>query len=746
MRHSLRVCAAALVAAGLSACPPPNTECIDGTEETCDAGAPPPDFCNSQEEADQDSANCHLTVTTGGAEPSLKEGVYLSRLEDGGVDRDWYVAQLPTLTPRSLLHINGGYQVPLTAVNFQINVLKQGASGVTSIATAVDRRAGGAAPKPVDIILPFSESNAKLYLLVSDEGGAQVRVDNRNTYSLYVEVEENPDTNEPNDETATTVTLAPGNGGQEGMTSGYLATTNDVDLYEFTVGGTGRQIIYLHMTGPTEHPTNPPPPYIFSYTLFDPAGTPVAEGRMDNATLPIDLATARLAAMPGAYKLKVQGYREPNSMTPIRGDLRVQYQVAVRVLPDLDTQEPNDTAATARTLSLSPNGTTSVTGKLSYVGDDEWFSVSLPSRATPSTLRYRVTTATSGGRFEPLTNTPNRQFDLVQPITTGATPQDRETACKNDRSVCPRGSDGDVNFLDTFCEDNSPPQCVHSHREEEIPRIANIRNLVGAVPVAVGRANEYLIGFKDQGLRDSKYADDRDFTITLEWRDDADEAGRTGGPEVLTVSGTPVVAQGEITFGYGKYLDEDRYFNSSDGLRGLADYDAVDTDKDLFQFNVAATVDQSWQVSWELMHTNDGGTRPPADLGVELVFCTALGSAVDGGICTGQSTRVFAYNPAELTPWYLPQSQSNGRQLFRREVGPSSTTVTAESVGCSCLSAPRLAAGAYFINVGAVDRTSNDPLRYRITQSIAAYPANFTTPDGGGGTCPVADGGCGFAR
>lgn len=744
MRLSSRLFVAAVVVAGLSACPPVDPPCEEGTEESCDAGAPPPDFCNSQEEADEDVANCHLTVTSGGAEPVRKEGVYLSRMEDGGLDRDWYVAQLPALTPRSLLHVNGGYQVPLTAVNFQVNVLKQGAGGLTSIATAVDRRAGGAAPKPVDIIVPFSESNAKLYLLVSDEGGPQVRADNRNTYSIYVEVQENPDLNEPNDETPTAIALAPANGGQEGSQTGYLATTNDVDLYEFTVGGTGRQLIYLRLTGPDPHPTNPPPPYVLSYTLFDPSGAPVAEGRMENATLPIDLSTARLAAMTGAYRLRVAGYREANSTTPVPGDLRVQYGVQVRVLPDLDPNEPNDTAATAHVLSLSPNGSTSVTGRLSYVPDDEWFVVSLPSRATPSTLRYRVTTAAGGGRFEPLTNTPNRQLDVVQLVSAGATPQDRQTACKNDRSVCPRGSDGDVGFLDTYCNANSPPQCLHSHREEETPRIQNLRNLVGAIPVPVGRANEYLVVFKDQGLRDSKYADDRDFTLTLEWRDDADEAARVGGPEVLTVSETPVVAAGELTFGYGKYLDENRYFNSSTGLRGRADYDAIDTDKDLFQFNVAATTDQTWEVSWELLHP-DGGTRPPGDLGVELVFCTALGSAVDGGICTGQTTRVFAYNDASLTPWYLPQSASNGRQLFRREVGPTSTTVTAESVGCSCLSAPRLAAGAYFINVGAVDRTSNDPLRYRITQRIAPYPGTFTSPDGGG-TCPVTDGGCGFAR
>ena len=161
MRPSLVICAS-FAALGLMACPPPSTECVTGNEAGCDAGGPPPDFCNSQAEADADPAHCALTVTSGGAAPVRKDGVYISKMLDGGVDQDWYVAQLPALTPRSLVHINGGYQATQTAVNFQLNVLREGGSGLTSLAAAVDHHVGGAAPKPVDIIFPFVESNTKL--------------------------------------------------------------------------------------------------------------------------------------------------------------------------------------------------------------------------------------------------------------------------------------------------------------------------------------------------------------------------------------------------------------------------------------------------------------------------------------------------------------------------------------------------------------------------------------------------------
>jgi len=725
----------ALLVASLSiltftACPGPGG--ADGGD-----GGPPPDFCNTRQEADSDATNCQLTVTSGGAEPSKKTGLYLSKLADGGTDNDWYVAQLPALTPRSLVHINGGYLATQSAVNFQVNVLKDGASGLTSLATGVDHHAGGAQPRPVDLIFPFSESNAKLYLLVKDEGsGGQAHFDNRNTYSLFAEVTENPDVNEPNDETPTEIALTAGANGQQGETTGYLATADDVDLFELSVASASRQIVYLHLTEVGDHPTNPPPAYQLAYTLYDPSGTPISEGNMSNAYLPINLATARLSTAAGAYRVKVSGYHPPNDTTPVNGDLRVQYKLEVVVLPDLDAQEPNDTADEAKPLTLAANGSVSVTSRLSYVGDTEWFTVTLPSHATPSVLRYRVTGGTTGGRFAPLTTTPLRQIDVVQPVTTGATAADQTLNCKQSRSLCPRSGDGSTAFLDSYCEANTPPQCLWAHREEEPPRIINLRNLVGALPVPVGQASTYLFSVKDQGVGASKYADDRDLTLTLEWADDADEAARTGGPQQVSVSGAPVVASGQLTFGYGGFLDDgEAYFTSSNGLRASADYDAITSDKDLFQFNVSATGDQTWNLGWELLYP-DGGTAAPGELALEMVFCTGLGSAPDGGICVGQSSRVFAYSDDKYSPWYLdPPSFSTAVELFSRTDGSQSTTYTALPIGCECLSSARLAPGAYFLNVSALHRTAPDPLVYRITQSISAF------------SCPGADAGamCGFA-
>lgn len=745
---SWRAAAAASVLAALSACPPPVEECIEGDEDVCDGGALPPDFCNSQQEAEADATNCHLSVGRGATAAVRKAEVYLSRLPDGGADQDWYFAQAPAdLTPRSLLHVSAGYQAPQTAVNFSMNVVKVQPSGqLQSVATGLDKH-GAAAPKLVDLVVPFTEAGAKLFFLAADEGGAQVRVDNRNPYSVLVEFIENPDGNEPNDTTPTAIPLAPMGMEQRGTQSGYLATNDDVDLYSFQVTGSGRQIIYVRLTGPDPHP-QPAPPYRLSYTLRNPSGTAIAEGVMNNEFLRIDLATARLAPMTGTYTLEVRGYKVPNQTAPVRGDPKLQYGVEVRVLPDIDPEEPNDTAATPRLVTLTPNATRALTGKLSWVADEEWFLVSLPARSGPSTLRYRTTVAASGGRFEPLSGVASRLVRIARKVTVGATAQDRQVACRTDPVACPKGysdsSSGAAMLVEGYCNNSNPTQCLYSHRNEE-PLFSNLKNLVGAIPVPAGQASEFYVMFGDEGRGVVKYADDRDWTLELDWRDDGDEAARTAGPTPLTLSGTTSTASGELTYGFGKVL-EPFDINTGAGVRGPNDYDAFETDTDLFQFSLAGlSGEQSLELSWELMHP-DGGTRPPGDIALELTFCSGPGTGADGGLCAGQQRRILAYNGDRVTPWYLPQSFGNAQVLFSRQDTGGSTTITALPVGCWCLSSPRTAAGVFYANIAGVNRTSNEPIQYRVRQRVTTYPGTYPTADGGTGTCPVTDGGCGFAR
>jgi hypothetical protein len=737
-----------LVLGDLTACSPAQQqECIEGDEPVCDGGLPP-DFCNSKEEALADRENCHLTVGTMPGQDVRKTNLYISTLVDGGIDKDYYFAQMPgTLTARSLLHVNGGYSAPQTAVDFSINVLQDlPDGGMKSIVSGVDRH-GAAAPKPVDIIIPFSEPNAKLFLLVGDEQLTnQVKVDNRNPYSMMVEVLDNPDTNEPNDTTPTPITLTAGGDGQQGTQSGFLATTDDVDLFSFPMGLGGRQIIYLRITGPNPHPTNPPPPFRLGYTLYDPANNPISEGQVDNEFQQIDLSTARLAASMGTYTLRVSAYKPPNMPGPVKGDLRIKYDVEVRIIPDLDMLEPNDTLATARLVNLSPNSGQTLTGRLSTVPDEEWFRFSLPARASPSVLRWEMRVASGGGRFPPLAPTATRQVRFVRQVTQGVTAQDRQNACIRDPVACPKGYDDpqadSALLVDALCKAADPPLCLYAQRNEH-PDYANLKNLVGALPIPANQAMDLYMVVRDEGRGRLKYADDRDWTINVRWDDDADEAGRQSGPTVVTLGGAPSEVSGALTYGYGRMLNFDLDDRTGRGIRGPQDYDAFDTDRDLFQFNLNGTTDLAWQLEWTIDHGDAGS--PPGDLVFEFTFC-GTGAASDGGLCPGAQTRLFAFSTRPQTPWYTPPTLPYVATLISRQNQGNSTVLTVQPIACQCLSASRVAAGRFFANLGAVDRTRNDPIVYRVRQSVSAYPSTYTGDGGATVSCPVLDGGCGFDR
>src|SRR4051812_20360881 len=104
---------------GPKPCDPDDDSCTDG-------GQPPPDVCNSREEA-LSSAECALTL-----------GQPLTGYISFSGDQDWYLAQLPSgLTARSLLHVSAGYGAPNTAVNLSVNVLKE--DGSSSLAQKTDK-------------------------------------------------------------------------------------------------------------------------------------------------------------------------------------------------------------------------------------------------------------------------------------------------------------------------------------------------------------------------------------------------------------------------------------------------------------------------------------------------------------------------------------------------------------------------------------------------------------------------------
>ncbi|MBL8949176.1 MAG: hypothetical protein JNK82_00265, partial [Myxococcaceae bacterium] len=706
-----------------------------------DGGAITPDHCNTPEEALSDTANCVLPLACGVDGGRVE---YIHPPNNDAPDQDWYSASFDgTVNARTLLRVSAGYIAPSTPVALSVTVLREG--GTMSIAREIDDHGAGA-PRPIDIILPYTEPNSKLLFLVADKGGRVPAVfDVRSPYFISVCTQENPDVNEPNDspDAGGTPIPIPASGMElTGTQSGYLATDNDVDRFSIDVPANmpgPRNILYVHVTTPME--LTPPPPYRLSFTLYDPNGVPIAEQVTPNAFLRADLATAKLVRVPGRYTLVVQGYKaNPNDMTVVAGDLRQRYDVTVRVMRDEDVAEPDDSLAEgdAKATVLGVGNSLTVRGRISYVPDPAYVVVDLPPAAGYTTLYARLTASSTAGRFAPLSGPKDRQLRILSPVQAmGA--MTGPARCKADPVACPKGYVNNDTILQGLvaqvCDSSTDAgfgQCLWAERNQtEVTNFANLRNMQASIPVAPHGGNQrFYIVVGDEG---NNWADDVEWTLFVRSDDDPDEARFAGGPVAGSANGQ---LSGVLTHGYGRTLEYDLGLcaerpDTCRGVRSPNDYDAVPTDTDPFLVDLPATMDETWGLSWDIFKV-DGGTLPG-----ELLIGLGFGAA-DGGASRNVST---GYVSSNFSPWYSDVLTDRVFGWERTDMG-SFVRVTARPNQCLCFQGafPRVT-----MTMSLVDRNDYAPLRYQLNNSTSGWTGIY--PGDGGMPAPCGlrqgDGGLG---
>ena len=729
----------------LAACPG------EGGGEPDSGDGLPPDLCNSREEA-LSLPECQLTL-----------GEQVERYISPAGDQDWYSVQMPaTANARTLVRVTAGYLAPSTAVNLSVNLLR--AEGTqASLALKVDQHGQGA-PKPVEIILPFSEPNAKLLLLLEDKPAVASRPqqDARSTYFVKVEVLDNPDVNEPNDAPAqaTDLALQPQGGIQVANGSGYLATTDDVDQFSFTVAA--GKVAYVRLTADE---LRPPPPYRLSYVLKRPDGSAESEGRAPNATIATDLATARKVKAAGKWTVVVQAYKPAGDTTPVAGDLRLQYHLEVRIMDEQDAQDlngDNDTLdkALVRTIGAAPGSSTSFLGRIGYVPDADWYGVDVPASSQPTVLYYRLTKGSAGGRFPPLPGLVDRQVRAFSQVTKGAALADRRQNCKADVTACPKGY-GEVpsaqTLVEAYCNTSTPePLCLYATREEEPVNFPNLRNFEGTFPVPPHTGTvRYSFVVQDDG---NNWADDKDYTLEVSWQDDADDAARyaSGAEQPTTLAlandstgstfpAPPAAAtamNGQLNHGFGRLPVEDRVLGK--GVRGPGDYDAVPSDVDSYVLTLPSGLpdpqDRTWELQWSVQNLPDGGL--PHGLALDLTFCDGTRPGDGGSPCTPVNTGsrggalTLAYRPDPLRAWYSPTGSLSGLQpLYSKQESAGSTVFTVLPYACSCLEPRFIKGGTVRVDVSATERTSYERVNYQVRTAYTAYPKSYAV-DGGSQMCP----------
>jgi hypothetical protein len=724
-----------------------------GNQDQQDAGGPPPNNCATKDAALNNSV-CQLTL-----------GQTVTDYIRSPGDQVWYSISMPsTVDPRTLVQVTAGYAAPSSPVNLGVNLLN--ASTGQSLGNLVDNH-GQAAPQPVNFIIRYAVANGKLLVLLSDQSQGRPNYDVRNQFSLTSQAVIDPDPNHPNNIVPTPLTLTNQGGILVGSNYGYLSTTNEVDKFSVTVAPfSGRKIIYVHVAANTY---TPPVPYLLSYQLIDPNGVKIAEDHVANEFLAPNLATARLA-IPGTYTIVIQGYKPSDSTADVPGDLRARFDVDVKILDDVDPNEPNDVITQAKLTSFgSPGSNATLVGRISYVADNDWYAFDLaPTGNTPTVLHYQLIPLSSGGRFPPIPKPYLQALAREVRVFTQVTGQaDNVYSCINDPTICPKGYEPYNDpwaqlSVQAFCQGSNPPLCLQSSRDESV-NFANLTNFEGAllIPPHTSTLRYFFV------VRDAQdnWADDKDYQLFVEWLNAPDEASfYFGGPtkqtKVLSLfqDGPPPASfpnppggatqlSGTLSYGYGRWsLNQ---VQNGQGVRAEQDYDSIISDTDRYELDfpggLTNPMDRSWELQWQVAPQAGGASS--YDLALSLQFCD--GDSPDAGsgcVVVDTSSRgnklVLSYTPAAIASWSNPGGPY--QPAYNRGTPPNQT-VTARAYGCFCFEPRFVRGGKFFVNVSAVDRNTYVPASYQVFTAFTSYPQSYLGSDGGSVSCPPVptDGGPG---
>lgn len=565
-----------------------------------------------------------------------------------------------------------------------------------------------------------------------------------------------PDSNEPNDTAATVIVLKPGaDAGAEGKADGYIATPGDVDRFAVDVPANG-EVLYVRVTAPA---VSPAAATGLRYELrrhgADGGGAILAQGEVPDLASAVDLGTAQRITSPGRYEIVVRG-------TTPAAEPRRRYEVVVSTLPVADELEPNDamTSAVVRGVN-APNGApTTFTGRVGWVGDQDWFAVDLPASAGPTVLAYRLF-PTASGRFPRLPGPADLRLRVMTAVTKGADVAASRVACKTDEAACPKGHGGAgawVAAVEAVCDAPAAPLCLHAERAEHAPH-AKLSNFAGVIPVPPHAATQRVYFAMENAGGDG--ADDVPYSLEVSWRADPDEAARMSGgveqpisgflasdPDGSTYPAPPAGATllaGTLTYGFG--LSTALAPTSPESVRGPDDYDAVPSDVDTYILelpSVAPPLDRTWALQWGV--TTEDDEAPAHDLAIDAELCD--GDVLTGGVCTPVATRKdggpirFTY-PGTAVPW---PSNGAGASIphFARATTTSgsldagtfevTTTSTAVPEGCLCFEPRFIRGGRVVLRVRATDRRHYGPARYAVRTAYTSYPKSASCP------APVANG------
>jgi hypothetical protein len=416
----------------------------------------------------------------------------------------------------------------------------------------------------------------------------------------------------------------------------------------------------------------------------------------------VQIGTARLLRNPGTYSLLVRAYIDPNNQTVIPpGDLNFKYLVEAIIVPLQDDVEIagnnkiEDALANAAALkTLAPGASVTITGRISFVPDPDFYVVRLNgASAGPHLLHYKVLPSTAPARFPPVPGPTDRQLIVSTPIPAGT-----QSACAaGDAGVClitANRQSTNYSLATSLCQAPTP-QCMQSIRYENTeapPKFQDLANFeaVLQVPPHPGPV-DYYFQMQDQG---TNWADDTDYTVQIDWwaepeaLEQVPDPNRTGftAPAGPTNLPTTPLFTGLLSYGIGAI---DTSLGVSP-ITDVSDYDGRGDDVDTFQVDFAAlaAADQRLYFSWDI--PAPAVDQMPFDLGMRFGFCVPDGGvacpSVQTRTTTGGSQLGLIYTPDPITSWWNTGQIPLEPAYDRIHTGPVGGDVITNSRLCRGLS------------------------------------------------------------
>jgi hypothetical protein len=653
---------------------------------------------------------------------------------------DWWKLTLPASLPqRPLIKVTAAYDPSIsTPVILTINVVKTDTT--TSVAEATDpRRSSSTTPGPQAAIavgrLADSDAGAVFYVVVRHDGPPynDAYKDTTHKYSVKAEFYSDSDTNGHTSATATPLPL-PACGSQTSIT-GALSVKGAVDVFQFDVAncsGAKRSILYLS----AEAPKSTEAQLRIAYSICKGVGcsdgtsdagiTAIASDRAANPMVDQFIATARCIQPGGAsteicygeghYEVKIYPYKAAIDDPDPPGDPNFIFTVKAGLYPDQDPSEPtggNESTSSATPLNLTPGNSSTVHGRLSFIGDLDTYSVTAGAAAVR--LHYKLTNpGAKDGQFPAI---PTISTRFINVINVDKTP--------NCRSQCPYPDQRSQSYVDEYC---SRGQCLRQGRVED-NQISNYGNFEGEVLVPAGMTYYVVYGYTG-----GNGADDQ--TYDLQFDMFAGDAQHTAANPIHVNLDSG--AEGAMAFGWG-YGGVNLGSSTGSGTlpRSVLDYDAeIPTEVFQYDFTGSAT-DKAFQLKWTIDKSSDG--KRAYDLAFRFTFCGDAGCTTKVMVPAGGAS--FVYSDGTTNPWYLGKVDGSFAGMQKQfDLDQANGVFSARSAMCLCLDAA-YNTGKFTVEVVPYGRTTYAESNAHLQLKLGAYPSQAQDDSGKSFTCP---GPCGW--